>query len=217
MWSKPTSPLRAFFWVMCMGVALSASAQKTAANLIVEGFNQGNTGFAELMKQTYVESNLYFLNDSVVKQYGGVKRAWFSFFDNRESVLAPGVKFTQNTMRIEGTTIETGDKKWDEVKEYLLTGLKSQIDYFDRLFGTSLQHTVVYEFDPNDERNNGWNAPRFKVYFYPKTLTLPQSPTVANIEQQLEIVPYFSMEIHKRPFSNYYYMLYVVSGASEQR
>ncbi|MBK8659884.1 MAG: hypothetical protein IPN22_13700 [Bacteroidetes bacterium] len=104
MWSKPTSPLRAFFWVMCMGVALSASAQKTAANLIVEGFNQGNTGFAELMKQTYVESNLCFLNDSVVKQFGGVKRPWFSFLRQSRIGAGSGVKFTQNTMRIEGTT-----------------------------------------------------------------------------------------------------------------
>ncbi len=198
-------------------LSISLSAQKSIANLIVEGYNEGPAGFPELMKQSHTEAVISYLNDDVVKQYEGANKVYFIFFENQESVLAPGKKFTQNLMRIDAKSFETDDKKWEEVKEFLLAGLKNQVDYFDRTFGASLQHTPTFELDPNDEKNNGWIAPRFKVYFYPKAVTLPEIATLQNIEKQLNALPYFSLEVHKRPFSkNIYNMHYTVSGASEQ-
>jgi hypothetical protein len=83
-------------------------------------------GFPELMKQSHTEAVISYLNDDVVKQYEGANKVYFIFFENQESVLAPGKKFTQNLMRIDAKSFETDDKKWEEVKEFLLAGLKTR-------------------------------------------------------------------------------------------
>jgi hypothetical protein len=70
-------------------LSISLSAQKSIANLIVEGYNEGPAGFPELMKQSHTEAVISYLNDDVVKQYEGANKVYFIFFETRNRCLHP--------------------------------------------------------------------------------------------------------------------------------
>ncbi len=204
------------FFIIFILLSATVSAQKSIAYLIIDGFNQASTGLADLLKQTYTDIGLVKLNEDTVKSYEGIDRVIFSSVKNHRAILADGKLYTLHRMDIYGKSILVGDKTWDEVKDYLRTSAQSQADFFDKTFSASMSHTQIFEYYPTDGKGESWTKPRYKIFFYPKKLTLPEDTNRDNIEEKLDAISYFSIEVYKQPFSNNYFMKYRVSGGTPE-
>lgn len=189
-------------------------AQQTIANLLHAGLQEADNGFSGFMKDTLHRNGSIVLKEDIVNSYQGVSRIVFSFKKDHKSVIMNNTLYTLNEMKIDARSILAGNKEWKELKDDFYKQFMGQVDYFTKTYAALLNATTVI-IRSEDKENDFY--PFFLVYFYHKGIQLPPGISDATeIEEKLDVAPYFSIALKKRWPTVNYYMEYRVHGATRQ-
>lgn len=206
--------LAILFVLMVCIFQTSVAQQKNVANLIVQGMNETNIGFPSFMPDT-IRNFGWKLKPAAVAKYEGIKDVEFFFTKDFTSILVKDAAYTINKMRIRSETIRIPfEQGWTDYKDTLTAYYNKQVDYFKLAFGKQLGYTSIITLQ--DETEEGFK-PRYITYFYNKAIQLPANLTNTNeIEKQLDISNWFTVELQKQMLTPNYNIVYQVSGGQKQ-
>jgi hypothetical protein len=188
--------------------------QKNLYNLLHDALQEADRGFLTFVKDTTHQYNLIPLKDEVVDQYAGADREYLSFEKDYKSTLIIGQLYTLNEMQIIGNNVGAGDKTWEEVKDSMFNWYKKNVDFLISRYDALLAHTEII-IRPEDEYSKLY--PPFITYFYHKAVQLPPGITdYVEIKRQLDVAPYFSVELRRPMLGKAYHLVFEVHGATAQ-
>lgn len=203
--------------VVLMNTVQSASAQQQSiTSLILTGFNSAHQGFPSFINDTlpYDGWNNK-INTIKVKQYAGVKDIELKFEKNYKSRLMNDTLVKLNQMKIRGESIILERNKfWDDYKDTLTSYYNNIVSFYQQAFGKQLNYSQII---PLDNPKNADFKPRYIIYFYEKKLTLPETLTnMYEIEKQLDVISWFTIELQEQPLTHNYNIVYRISGGQRQ-
>lgn len=204
--------------LICIHVMVytAAAQQITIAHLILLTMNEAAQGYPTLMKDTVADAVFAFkLTPQAIQPYANVKDVKIDFKRNYKSLLLNDSLFTLCQLRIRSESILIpANKSWKDFKDTLTAYYNLQVDFFKKAFGSQLNYSSIIPLENEEDADF---KPRYLIYFYSKALQLPDSLTNKyEIEKQLDVTSWFTIELQEQPLLHHYNMVYRVSGGKRQ-
>lgn len=194
----------------CSGI----QAQKSVPNLIIEAYNDASSGFPSFKDFIVTENGERQLSASKTAEYSGAEKVYINTYTNKTLPLFPDKKFTEYEMSIHGYKIVTPYKTWAEARDSVYDKFYSYYAYFETLLGKQMSHSKILgqKIDTDDS-----GAPRYKVFFYPKGMSVPDTDDGIELLRAMGNTTYFTLEIWDVPLmKGKYYLAINIIGFKEK-
>lgn len=204
--------------LLLLGVSLwgrqQVLAQKSVPNLIIEAYNDASSGFPTFKDFIVTNNGEQELNASKTAEYSGAYKVSIHTSPNKTLASLPGKKFTEYEMSIQGFKISTPYKTWAEARDSVYDKYYAYYSYFETLFGKQLAHSKI--IGQKIGTDDSYSA-RYKVFYYPKGLAVPDTDDAIEILRALGSTTYFTLEIWDVPLMRgKYYIIINIFGYKEQ-
>ncbi len=192
----------------------SIQAQKSVPNLIIEAYNDASSGFISFNDYIVTNNGMRQLSASKIAEYSGAEKVYLYTYTNKTLSAFPGKKFTEYEMSVHGYKIVTPYKTWAEARDSVYDKFYTYYAYFETLLGKQMSHSKILGQKIGTDDSG---APRYKVFFYPKGMPVPDTDDGIEILRALGNTTYFTLEIWDVPLlKGKYYLAINIIGFKEQ-